>query len=119
MRRKTITCNQYDGRIYLRPIMPVATRRRSKLAVEVEGQHARGRVDSAGADEGIDKAVKANLRSPRLLEDGRESGEEEIGMMRRGKRRTRTFSMEMNEAIEALNREEEDLEGMFCSDSLV
>lgn len=86
-----------------------------------KGGREMGRVDSARVDEGGGRVV--GDKTDGVKREGKEiegqglerSGEDgEVEDKRRGARQ-RTFSMEMNEAIEALHREEEDVDECMVS----
>ncbi|KAH7386831.1 hypothetical protein DE146DRAFT_768520 [Phaeosphaeria sp. MPI-PUGE-AT-0046c] len=130
--KRTITCNQYEGKIYLRPIMPVATRRKSQMienrggvGEKKEGEgyrnddRERGRVDSARPDEGVVEHEGSENKGDALgligetIEAVEPVGGEEEGIgkdiLSTQRTKQRTFSMEMHQAIEALHREEENV----------
>lgn len=113
--------------------MPVATRRRSRLTEGNVGNFGEerkdevglgewGRVDSARVEEGdgMNKGEERVLGGDKIADfelevvggnenkNGTEETEEEVPISQRA--RQRTFSMEMHDALEALHREEEEVE---------
>jgi hypothetical protein len=132
-------CNQYGKRLYLRPNMPAMTRRQSRREGEgkkVAGDEMSERTVAYGAEETSVGRV-GSLRIEDKEEEGKNMGVKEDRVVSapqssrnettRGENigtedplsepplsaqslKSRTFSMEMTDALEALHREEEAVE---------
>ncbi|KAH3953178.1 hypothetical protein HBI70_121600 [Parastagonospora nodorum] len=125
---RTIECNQYGRRLYLRPIMPPTTRRQSTVMVREEGGEQMGRaqakeerMDTANAERRVDSAERMDSAHVEEVLERKQSritfdvpvkesagnGNEDVVTI---SAKRRTLSVEMHEAIEALHREDEEQE---------
>jgi hypothetical protein len=133
---RTIECNQYERRLYLRPIMPPTTRRQSRLLGEgdlpdvplVESRRSSKSESRKGSN-----AKKENVEVDQNLERKQSSVNFDVPVQREDEKmedatgdvamedvevlgsasslKERTLSMEMNDAIQALHRDEEEDDG--------
>jgi hypothetical protein len=119
-RRKSIVCNQYQRGLYLRPIMPPTTRRQSRT-VERGEVPASARVDGDVRRESLNVEIVEveQSQSGERVGVGVEEVEEgdakmehvDLELRDEGERKgvkSRTMSMEIHEAIDALHRSDDD-----------
>jgi hypothetical protein len=136
-KRKQVTCNQYQRRLYLRPIMPMTKRQRARVENgEVEVGKVEGDVksESVGKEEEGNDDVKPETqmqevgdslerRQSAITFDARahpqDTGMEDVDLNSPAQMRglkQRTLSMEVHEALDALHRSDDGKEIFFCVD---
>jgi hypothetical protein len=131
IRKNKVVCNEYGGGSYLRPIMPPMTRRQSRRQSRREGLDGWRVGDGEerlveGTDSARAEAEENLLDRPRKMEDiialspqassDETRASEDIGTNDAPTKpssspqdlKSRTFSTEMTDALEALHRKEEE-----------